>query len=510
MLEVRHEGVGLGMADGWARATHQTGVCTATCGPGVTQLATALVTAARAESPIVAFVGEYPNTDQDYGQRLDQARFAAACESGFVRIATPEGTDAAVRKAFYMARMESRPVLLSAPMDTQQKPFPDDEPYKPSATMLPTRVLYPNPEAIEEAARIVAESKKTVIVAGRGALWSGAGDAILKLAKRTGALLATSLQAKSWLAGADEYHVGVSGLYATRTAIQLFEEAECVIGIGASLNRHTTEGGYLYQNARYVQIDTKPHVVLGNGQSADCYVQSDARMGVEALEAALARKSFTSTGFRTREVKEKLVNHFADPREYPIEPGRIDPREICRMLDQLVPQEVSLIMGSGASTAFTNMLFNRPRPLMVGGHYFGCIGQMFPAAMGAVMATGKKPALLLDGDASFLMHLNDFDTAVRENMPLLSVILNDEALGSEYHKLKAHGLNAELATIPSPDIGAVAKAYGGRGVIAHSLEEVRAAAAEWVAKPGPMVIDARISRNVVSVPYRRVHFGEDA
>src|SRR5436189_2411307 len=85
MIEVRHEGAGLGMADGWARATHTPGVCTATCGPGVTQLATALVTAARAQSQLVAFVGEAPTTDEDYIQRFDQARFAAACEAGFVR-----------------------------------------------------------------------------------------------------------------------------------------------------------------------------------------------------------------------------------------------------------------------------------------------------------------------------------------------------------------------------------------------------------------------------------------
>ena len=75
-IEVRHEGVGLGMADGYARHTHGPAVATATCGPGVTQLATALVTAARAESPVVAFVGEHPASDQDYHQRLNQAESA--------------------------------------------------------------------------------------------------------------------------------------------------------------------------------------------------------------------------------------------------------------------------------------------------------------------------------------------------------------------------------------------------------------------------------------------------
>src|SRR6266571_4657682 len=139
MIEVRHEGAGLGMADGWARATHNVGVATATCGPGVSQLATALVTASRASSPLVVFAGEYPTNDQQYVQRFDQSRFAEACEAGFVRLTSADVTDDVVRQAFYLAKTESRPVMLSCPMDIQQKDFDDDdEPYKLSSTLLPS------------------------------------------------------------------------------------------------------------------------------------------------------------------------------------------------------------------------------------------------------------------------------------------------------------------------------------------------------------------------------------
>src|ERR1044071_8289513 len=136
LLEVRHEGAGLGMADGWARATHTPGVATATCGPGVTQLATALVTASRAQSPLVAFVGESPTTDEEYVQRFDQSRFAEACEAGFVRVLSPDSAYDNVRKAFYLAKLQSRPIMLSAPMDTQQKTMDDDEDYIPSSAVI--------------------------------------------------------------------------------------------------------------------------------------------------------------------------------------------------------------------------------------------------------------------------------------------------------------------------------------------------------------------------------------
>jgi len=358
------------------------------------------------------------------------------------------------------------------------------------------------------SADIIAGSRKPVIVAGRGARWSGAGDAVLRLAERIGALILTSLMAKNWLSE-DEFHLGISGTYATRTAMQLCEEADCVIAIGASLNRFTTEQGYLYPNAKFVHIDSKPHVMMSGGRAAECYVQSDARAGVEALEALLAKRSFKQTGYRTGEVRERLANAWDDPRKYEIEPGNVDPREVILALDEAVPANVNLFTGNGAAAAFSNMLFRRRRPLVQPGYFFSCIGQMLPAAMGGVVATGNQPAILVDGDASVMMHLAEFDTMVRYEMPLLIVVMNNQMLGAEYYKLDAHKMNAALSCIATPDLGAVATGFGGRGRLVRSIPELRTAVAEWVAKPGPMMIDVRIATNVITLPYRRIHYGLD-
>ncbi len=507
--EVRHEGAGLGMADGWARVTHTPGVATATCGPGVTQLASALVTASRAESPLVAFVGESPTNDDEYVQRFDQGRFAAACETGFVRLATPDGTDDAVRKAFYLAKLESRPIMLSAPMDIQQMKFEDDdEPYKPSATLFSPGVAHPNAQALARAADLIAGSKRPVIIVGRGAQWSGAGEAVLKLGDRIGALIATTLMVKTFLSES-EFHAGISGTYASRPAMKLFEEADCVIGVGASLNRYTTEHGYLYPDARYVHIDAKPHVMMSGGRGADCYMQADARVGVEELEKLLAGRSVKSSGYRTPEVKAKLVGHNSDRTEFKIDPGTVDPREACIALDKMIPPEIGFLSGSGMTAGFASLLMTRRRSLVQAGHFFGCIGQMLPAAIGAVVATGNKPMVLCDGDASVMMHLAEFETVVRYNMPLLVIVMNNEALGAEYYKLDAHKMDATTAMITTPDLGAVAGAMGGRGRLATTVDELLAGTAEWVKKPGPMMIDLRISRTVPSVPYRRIHYGLD-
>ncbi|MGH9257040.1 MAG: thiamine pyrophosphate-binding protein, partial [Vicinamibacterales bacterium] len=288
--EVRHEGAGLGMADGYARTTRTPGVATATCGPGVTQLATALVTASRAHSPLVAFCGEAPSTDDEYAQFLDQARFAAACETGFVRLVAPDQADDVVRKAFYLAKTENRPVMLSCPMDIQQKKFEDDdEAYKPSSTLFTRGAVHPDARALAQAADMVAGAKKPVIIVGRGAQWAGAGPAVVKLADRIGALILTTLLTKTFL-NESEYHAGISGLYGSRPAMQLCHECDLVIGVGASLNRHTLENGYMYPEARYIHIDSQPHLMMGGGRAADCYLQADARIGVEELEKLLAKR----------------------------------------------------------------------------------------------------------------------------------------------------------------------------------------------------------------------------
>ena len=164
----------------------------------------------------------------------------------------------------------------------------------------------------------------------------------------------------------------------------------CVIGVGASLNRHTLENGYMYPNAKYVHIDQKAHLMMGGGRVADAYVQSDAKIGVEELEKLLAARGVKGTGYRTPDVKSKLVNHNAD-RTDSRSTGHGRPARSRIAMDQIVPPEIGVLSGSGMTSAFCSMLMTRRRGLVQGGHFFGCIGQMLPAAMGAVVATGKPP-----------------------------------------------------------------------------------------------------------------------
>jgi acetolactate synthase-1/2/3 large subunit len=508
LFEVRHEGSGLGMADGWARAAGRPGVVTTTSGPGTAQLATSMIVASRARTPLVAFCGETAVGDEDAVQYLDQRRFAAAIECEFLHLSRADLAHEVVLRAFYLARTESRPVMISAPIDLQQRDVEDAGPYVASTALITTTRLLPDPARIAQAAAIVAASKRVVVIAGRGARGSGAGEEILRLQEQTGALLATTLQAKNWLCDRSEHHVGISGLFGSKVAMELLQEADCVVAVGASLNSYTTEHGYLFPDAKYVQIDTAPHLVMGNGRAADCYVQADARTAVEELTTVLRQQSARVEGFHTDDVRRRLAAAVQPPEVYESEPGRLDPREAIHVLDAELPGEIGLVLGSGHQVDFGTMLFQRSREVLSNYGMFGAIGQAPLLTIGTIVATGR-PTFVVEGDASFLMHLSEFETACRYGLPILVVVMNDEGLGAEYHKSRAKGLNPDLALIPTPELGPVAQALGGRGATVRDVAGLRAALADYVRDPGPTVIDVRITRNVLSVPYRRLQYGED-
>jgi thiamine pyrophosphate-dependent acetolactate synthase large subunit-like protein len=511
LYEVRHEGSGLGMADGWARTTGRPGVVTTTSGPGVSQLATSMICAARARTPLVAFCGETALGNESAVQYLDQRRFAAAIEAEFVHVARPGQALEAVQRAFYTARTQSRPVMLSVPMDVQVEELGDAEDvsdYVPSTQLFRRPRPQPDPERVAAAAEILRASKRVVIVAGRGARAAGAGEQVLALQARTGALLATTLQAKNWLCDRTEHYVGLAGLFGSKVAMELLQQADCVVGVGASLNSYTLEHGYLFPEATFVHIDIAPGIVMGNGAPADCYLQADAADGLQALVDTVGDPAADSAGYHTRDVLAQLEQARQVPQEDLSELDRIDPRHAIAVLDEVLPPSMGLVLGSGHQVDFGTMLFQRSREVLSNYGMFGAIGQGPLLAVGRAVAEGK-PGFVVEGDASFLMHLSEFETACRYELPLLVVVMNDEGLGAEYHKSKAKGLDPDLALIPTPELGDVARSLGGAGATVRTLSELRAALADYLADPRPSIVDVRITRSVLSVPYRRLQYGDD-
>lgn len=509
LIDAREEGSGLAMAEGYARASGRVGVCSVTHGPGLARLSLSLIAAARSRTPIVVHTATTKFNDEREIQYLNQDRFVAAAECGYIEVMKPDYAEEAVRQAFYRARIESRPIVLSIPMDVVGKECDSDgEDYLPSAALSGGQQrIRPAVDRVEEAVRIISGSKRPVIVLGRGAKDPQAREAADRLGKRIGALIATTLYAKGTL-NDSEWYTGISGLFATRAAMELFQEADCVIGIGAGMNVRTLGGGYAYPNARYVHIDVKPHILLGTERGAECYVQGDATETVREIEETLAKRNFSQDGFRTAATRNALRGSFRDPGEFEIEPGTVDIREVLEVLDKNLPSSVGLVTGSAHNFSFPVWHMQKPRAFQVSVTSFTGVGQVIGNAIGAAVAS-KDPVVAVDGDGSALQNIQELDTAARLGVKLLYFIVNDEAYGAEYHKLRAKGLDGNLSAVPTPDLAEVGRALGCRGRQARTLDEVGAGIEEFMKGEGPMVLDVRISRNVISIPYRRLHFGQD-
>jgi thiamine pyrophosphate-dependent acetolactate synthase large subunit-like protein len=509
MIDAREEGSGLAMAEGYARASGQVGVCSVTHGPGLARCSLSLIAAARSRTPIVVHTATTSWNDERETQHLNQDRFVAASECGYIEVMKPDYAEEAVRQAFYRARRESRPIVLSIPMDVQNKECESEgEEYVPSTELDGAQQkIRPALDRVQAAVKVISEARRPVIVLGRGAKAPEAREAAERLGNRIGALIASTLLAKGTL-NDSEWYTGVSGLFATRAAMQLFQEADCVIAVGAGLNIRTLGGGYTYPNARIVHIDVQPHILLGTERGADCYVQGDAAETVQEIEGVLAKQGVQRDGFRTAATRNALRGSFRDPGEFEIEPGTVDIREVLGVLDDKLPSSVGLVTGSAHNFTFPVWHMQKPRALQISVTSFTGVGQVIGNAIGAAYAS-KDPVVAVDGDGSALQNIQELDTAGRLGVKLLYCIVNDEAYGAEYHKLRAKGFNGDISAVPTPDFGALARVFGCRGRQARTLDEVAAGIDEFMKGDGPMVLDVRISRNVISIPYRRVHFGQD-
>lgn len=510
IVDVRDEGCAVTMAEGWAMATGKVGVASATQGPGLARMTTALIVAARSRTPIVVYTSKTSLNNDHVVQYMNQDQLVTATGAGYIEVLKPSYAESAVRDAFYRARRESRPIVLCVPLDVQQMECDaDGDDYRPSSEMFSgQQAIRPAVERLAEAAGIIKAAKKPVIVLGRGAMSPAAQDAASQLAGRIGALIATTLVAKGTLADAD-YYVGVSGLFSAREVLQLFEDADCVIAVGARLSIHTLAGGYLYSKARFIHIDVEPHMVMGNDRGADCYVQGDAAATLQELVALLERDGAGGRGFHTADVRRILSNAGRDPAEFEIEPGTVDPREAVQLLDEKLPPEIHLVSsGNAHACSFRVMLMKRRRGLQIYCTAFGCIGQALATGVGAALGAGG-PLVCVEGDGSALQNIQELDTVARLGLKFLYVVVNDEAYGAEFHKLRAHHRDPMLSFVRSPDFAGLGRDFGLRGATVRTLDELGAAIDEFLAGNGPMVVDLRISRNVISIPYRRLHFGMD-
>ena len=503
MIYVRHEHCAVAAAMAYARKSGEVGVATVTCGPGLTQLMTALPAAVRANIPLVVFAGEAPLKAAWYNQAIDQAPFVAATGSAYQSLHHPEGMPTAIRDAFVQARRERRPVVLGVPFDLQNRPWigPVTLP-TPSRDLLPDLPpIPPHPDDLARAAAMVAGAWRIVVMAGLGAVEAGAGPACRALAERCDALLATTLPARG-LFHDDPFNLNVAGGFSTETARECLAEADLVIAVGASLAHHNSDGGKLWPNARLLQIDTDPVAISQGRVAAQAHLRADARLGVETLVAELPTRA---PAWRSEALAQRIATTPADSTPFPAEPGLHDPRDVVAAFEKHLPHDWQMVNSSGHCSYFFAQMPSRPQTHFLTIREFGAIGNGISFAMGVAAARPADTVVMFDGDGSLLMHIQELETIARHGLNILIVVLNDGAYGSEIHKLRAEGLSDAGAVFGRTDLASIARGFGIGGATITDLAALPGLIADFAKTGGAAVWDVPVSDQVASPVIRRAH-----
>ena len=503
LVHTRHEHCACTAAISYAWATGKPGVASVTCGPGFTQTMTALATASRGHAPLVIMAGETPMGAAYHNQRIEQAPFAIAAGARYIQAHSPARMLEQVREAFHVAQLERTPVVLGIPFDLQRQQIEDASNYRPSATLLPASGgLRPDARLVDQVVERIRAAKRPIIVAGRGAVAADAKAQMEALAAHCGALLATTLPAKGMFDD-NEFGIGIAGGFSSELAYEVFNQCDLVIAVGASLSNHTSHAGKLYPKAFVVQIDLNPLGLQYGIASADLTLRCDASEGLAAILEKLKQNGGASTGFHSAALARRIATEKPDPREYPIDPGTLDPRDVIAELDQVIPRDWDVVSGGGHAAYFTTLMRGRSPKNYFTHREFGAVGNGLSFALGVAAARPEGKLLLIEGDGGFLMHVQELETIKRHGLKLVIGIMNDGGFGAEIHKFRSDGLDPSEAIFGRPDFAAIAKGFGLRGTNVTSLDQFGALLRGYEWSPGAEVWNIPISDKVVSIMQAR-------
>ena len=503
MIYVRHEHCAVAAAMAYARKEGDVGVATVTCGPGVTQLITALPAAVRARLPLVVFAGEAPLKSGWYNQELEQAPLITATGAAYHSLHMPERMAVATRDAFLQARRERRPVVIGVPFDLQNRPWESQAALpKPSREVMPRlSPMPPHPDDVARAAELVSGAERVVVLAGLGAVESGAGAACRALAEKTKGLLSTTLPARG-LFHDDPYCLGISGSFTPEVGLEYLAQADLVVAVGCSLAYHAGGGGQLWPKAKMLQVDIDPVGVNQGQEVARHHLRADARLGVEALTAALPARS---GGWRSEAMARRMRDSKPDSMAFDIEPGKLDPRLVVEALEAALPRDWEMVNSGGHCSWFFAQMPSRPQERFMTIREFGAIGNGISFAMGVAAARPDRPAVLFDGDGSLMMHIQELETIKRHRMNILIVVMNDGAYGSEVHKLRSEGMAEDGAVFGYCDFAGIARGFGIAGATVKNLADVPRLVKDFAASGQAAIWDFHVSDRVVSPTIRKAH-----
>ena len=489
-----HEQGAVHAADGYARSTGRPGVVFATSGPGATNLVTGIATAFLDSVPLIAITGNVPTGSIGYDsfQEIDITGITLPITKHNFFVGDVQELADTIRQAFRLA-VSGRPgpVLIDVPKDVQTSLWE----YIPAPKIEREEAQPAKDIRIRQAAEIINEAKRPYIYFGGGLISSGAQSELLALADRIDAVIGCSMMGLSAIPTSHPRFLGMQGMHGHYASSMAMHNADCIIALGARFNDRSTGNRKKFATkARIVHIDVDGSELSKTTTDA-CGLRGDLKMTLQKLlplirEAKRPEWQEKVSSFREGELGSQ------DKRE------GLNPKNAIRMLNSYLGENtpVATDVGQHQMWSAQNLCFKTPRRFISSGG-LGTMGFGLGAAIGAAYGTGER-AVLVTGDGSFGMCLNELATAVTYGVPVVILLMNNGVLGMvrQWQTLFFDKHYSNTVLNRRTDFVELARAFGADGMRASSLEELKSALDAAFSKDMPFVIDLKIDKDEMVLP----------
>lgn len=479
-----HEQGAAHAADGYARATGRVGVCLATSGPGATNLVTGIATAYMDSIPMVAITGNVTKQllGKDSFQEVDITGITMPITKHNYIVKDVNDLQGIIREAFYIAK-EGRPgpVLIDIPKDITAAKA-KYEPIIPKEVERKTKHI--TDKALEEVAALINEAENPFVYAGGGIVASEAFEELKEFVDKINSPIATSLMAISAVPYNHPLYTGMIGMHGTKASNILATKCDLLINLGARFSDRVINNQKNIKNAKVIHIDVDPAEINKNIK-VDSFIVGDLKIVLQKLIPLLKEKKNEEWLNKMNELKSLNVRDTSVT-------GELTPEFLFRKLSELDDGGFVIATEVGQHQMWAAQYFDYkyPRSFISSGG-LGTMGFGLGASIGAQIALKNKQVFNIAGDGSFGMNCNELVTAVKNNLPVIIIIVNNNSLGMvrQWQNFFYEARYSSTTLNRSTDFVKLVEAFGGRGFRVYEKEELESALREALEFKGPVVID---------------------
>lgn len=487
-----HEQGAAHAADGYARATGKVGVCIATSGPGATNLVTGIATAYMDSVPMVAITGNVPIAllGKDSFQEVDIVGITMPITKHNYIVKDIKELAPTLRKAFYIAK-EGRPgpVLVDIPKDitAQLEEYVFEKPKK-----IEESTKHIDYNAIDKAIELLNSCKKPLIYTGGGVVRSGAINELLQFAERLQAPVASSMMGLGGFPATHKLFTGMVGMHGTKTSNNAATECDLLIAIGTRFSdRAISKVEGFAPEAKILHIDIDPAEVNKNIRTHYSIIGTINNV-LQILNDKLEQQRKEEWIKQIEEWQEKY------PLCYSKDTTSLKPQYVIEKIWELTENKAIISTEVGQNQIWTALYykFTKPRSFLTSGG-LGTMGFGLGAAIGAQVALPQKRVINIAGDGCFHMNCNELATAVKYNIPVIVVVLNNQVLGMvrQWQSMFYGERYSQTILDRKTDIVKLAEAFGATGYNISKTEEVKEVLRRALRTDGPVVINCEIDRD---------------